>query len=112
MLRWLMSLALLAALAPTPAVAGGFYNLKIGLNGMLTGPLDPFASMIWPSENPEDLPGAPVTNRMCGLVVGTMIGVFRVFAGATDVVTSPLWVIPSYSPEPRFQIIPGFDYEQ
>ena len=111
--RTVTVLALLATLSVAgPASADGFHNLLIGLNGILTFPADPVMQVVHPPEVLEDMPLFPVTGRICGLVIGSIQGVYRAFAGATDVVTSPLIVFPSFSPEPRYQLIPGFEYEE
>jgi ABC-type uncharacterized transport system permease subunit len=112
MRRTVTVLALLATLSVAgPARAGGLYNLLIGLNGMLTFPADPVMQVVHPPEALEDMPLFPVTGRICGLVIGTIQGAYRVFAGATDVVTSPLIVVGSVSPQPRYELLPGFEYE-
>jgi hypothetical protein len=113
MRRTVIVLATLATLSVgTPARAGGLHNLLIGLNGLLTFPADPVMMVVTPPEQLEDMPGFPVTGRIAGLFVGTLQGGYRAFSGATDVVTSVLIVIPSFSPQPRFQLIPGFAYEE
>lgn len=112
MQRTILSLALAALLAsPGMARAGGTTNLLAGLNSLITFPADFVMPVIQPPENLEDMPGYPVTGRMLGFVGGLFQGTYRAFAGVTDLVTFPFWVVKSYSPEPRFQVIPGFEYE-
>jgi hypothetical protein len=104
--------AVLSMLAVTsPAHAEGWNNLKAGVNGILTFPADPVALTITPPEKLEDMPGYPVTGRVVGLVAGTLLGGFRLLAGVYDVGTFPFWVLPTFSPEPRFELIPGIEME-
>jgi ABC-type uncharacterized transport system permease subunit len=104
---------LLAALSvAAPARAGGLQNLLIGLNGLLTFPADPVMMVVTPPEQLEDMPAFPVLGRIAGLVVGTLQGGYRAFSGATDVVTAAFIVVPSFSPQPRYQLIPGIEFEE
>lgn len=112
MRRLAVFVAVLSVLAVTsPARANGMNNLKAGVNGILTFPADPVALTITPPEKLEDMPGYPVTGRVVGLVAGTMLGGFRLIAGVYDIIVFPLWVLPTFSPEPRFALIPGIEQE-
>jgi hypothetical protein len=112
MRRLVVCVTVLSMLAvASPAHAEGMNNLKAGVNGILTFPADPVMLTIIPPEKLEDMPGYPVTGRICGLVAGTMLGGYRLLAGVYDVVTFPIWVLPTFSPAPRYELIPGIEME-
>jgi hypothetical protein len=103
--------ALLVLSIGAPAGAGGMNNLKSGVNAILTWPADPVMMVVTPPEKLEDMPGFPVTGRIAGLFGGTLLGAYRLTAGVYDLVFFPFWVLPAFSPSPRYELIPGIEYE-
>ncbi len=107
-----VSLALLVALAAAPSArAEGIQNLVTGLNGILTFPADPVMQVYLPPEKLEDMPLYSVTGRIAGLFAGTLQGAHRALAGVYDVVLSPFVIFPVLSPQPRYELVPGIEYE-
>ena len=94
-----------------PAGAAGMNSLKSGVNSILTFPADPVMLVVTPPEALEDMPGFPVTGRIVGLFGGTLLGAYRLTAGVYDLAFLPFWVLPTFSPIPRFEVIPGIEYE-
>ncbi len=101
-----VSLTLLVALA-----GSGCQSLRTGLNGILTFPADPVMQVYLPPEKLEDMPLYSVTGRIAGLFAGTLQGTYRALAGVYDVVLSPFVIFPVLSPPPRYELIPGIEYE-
>ena len=108
MVRGIAVLALisLGAMAATPAQARGLEGFLAGLNGVITAPADPVSHVIQPLEDFVEVPGYPFTGRVLGLVSGTLLAAYRTTAGLLDIALTPLWVVPTLSPEARFEIIP------
>ncbi len=107
-----VSLAVLAALAASPSArAEGIQSLLTGLNGILTSPADPVMQVYLPPEKLEDMPLYSVTGRIAGLFAGTLQGTYRALAGVYDLVLSPFVIFPVLSPPPRYELIPGIEYE-
>jgi hypothetical protein len=107
-LPWLAVLLL----AASPVRAAGLEGLLLGLNGILTAPADPVSHVVVPLEDFAELPAHQVTGRLLGIVSGTLLATYRVVAGAFDVALTPLWVVPTLSPEPRFRILPLLEDER
>ena len=105
------ALALLLSLTPAPASATGLNNFYAGVQGLATFLADPVMDVIYPPEAYEDLPLYPVTGRVFGLVSGTLLGAYRLAMGAFDVALTPLWILPTMSPAPRWELIEGVEYE-
>ena len=93
------------------ANAEGVNNLLAGINGLVTFPVDPVNSSIYPPDEFDDLWGAPVTPHMAGFFQGTLLMLYRATMGALDIAFFPFWVFPTLSPEARFEIIPGYEIE-
>ena len=117
MKRWIRTLVCAGALLPwaTPAVAqaegflgymaGTANQLLVGFQSVIFSPLDPVAETIWPPEEFEDMPAAPVTSRVVGAGAGLMLGGYRLLMGATDLILSPIPMDP-VSPTLRFTLFP------
>jgi len=103
------ALALAIAQPAAPARADGFNSLFAGINGLLTFPADPIVDVVEVPEDLQDLPLRDVTGRVIGLFVGSGVGLYRAFFAAADVALFPLWVVPTLSPEARFEIIPFYE---
>jgi hypothetical protein len=97
---------------PMSASAGGSDALY-GLNGVITCPADPFIGMIAGDQfDLVDIPVVdPVTDRVIGLVTGTVILPVRLLTGLADILTSPMTglVRGPYSPDAYFELLPGLD---
>ena len=117
-MRGLLALTALAAWLATAGSAaaappGGkiYQNLIAATNGLLTAHMDPIMQVVYPPDDFEYVWGYPVTARALGLVSGTAMMVYRLTGAVYDIVVAPFWIFPVLSPEPRFEIIPGADYE-
>ena len=88
----------------TPAEARGLSGLLIGVNGILTAPADPFRHVLFPLEDYVDFPGFPYTARALGLVSGSLLAGYRAFMGGVDIALTPLWIVPTLSPEPKIEL--------
>jgi hypothetical protein len=86
-------------------------NVLAGFNGLLTAPADPVMSFIDPPSELEGLPGAPETAHFVGFFQGIVMVPYRTVMGALDIAFAPLWVFPTLSPEPRFDLVPGYEIE-
>ena len=85
----------------------GFANqVLVGSQSVLFAPLDPVAETIWPPQELEDLPAAPVTSRVVGAGAGLLLGGYRLLLGATDLILSPVPMDP-VSPTLRFSLFPN-----
>jgi hypothetical protein len=93
----------------TPAHAKGFGGFLAGLNGVLTAPADPVRHVISPPEDFDEVPVPEVSGRVLGIFSGTLLAGYRAATGALDIALTPLWVIPTLSPEPGIKLIPGSD---
>jgi len=109
--RLAAALITLALCPAPPAHADGVNSLLAGINGLITFPADPVADVIHVSEDLQDTPWRPVSGRVVGLLLGTGVGLYRATFGALDVVLFPLWIVPTLSPEARFEIIPFYEVE-
>lgn len=81
-----------------------------GVNGIITWPADPVMLAVRPTDEMRDMPGGVVTGRVIGFFAGTLQGVYRVVTGTLDVALCPLSFFPMFSPEPRYQVIPGWEH--
>ncbi len=102
---------LLIMLAGGSAQAEGFKSLAAGVNGIATFLADPVIQAIEGPEEYEDEPYPKVLGPFYGFLAGTAKGFYRLIGGIYDVVLFPLWVAPTLSPPPRFDIIPGIEIE-
>jgi hypothetical protein len=117
-MRALLVFAAVAGLltsAGTAGAAGGgkIYQNWIGaLNNLIEAPTEPIMQVIEPpGDFDEDMPGYPVTPRIFGFFSGTAMAIYRITGAAYDIVVSPFWIFPVLSPEPRWELIPGAEYE-
>jgi hypothetical protein len=99
-----MGLALcVTVLWANPAEANGWNNLKAGVQGIIQFPADPVIHIFTPPEDfIDELPAGRYTAHILGLFSGTLLAVYRVGMGATDIVLAPFWVFPTMSPEARW----------
>jgi hypothetical protein len=95
-----------------PARSAGIEGLWLGVNGLLTFVADPVVETIFPPEDFEDFPGNEVFRYPFGFLSGTILGTYRAISGVLDVALTPLWIVPSLSPEPRYDVIPFYDFEE
>jgi hypothetical protein len=105
------ALALALTYPALPARADGFNSLFAGINGLLTFPADPIVDVIEVSEDLQDLPLREVTGRVIGVFLGSGVGLYRATFAAADVLLFPLWVVPTLSPEAKFEIIPFYEVD-
>lgn len=110
--------ALLTAMAfASPAAAGAFTDyldstantFLIGVNGVVTTPADPVMGAVSPMSEYESLPLAPASGWFFGAMQGTVLGLYRVTMGVFDMLFAPLPMV-TLSPEPRYSVVPGFEY--
>ena len=83
-----------------------------GVNGVITWPADPVMLTINPTEEMSSMPGGVVTGPLVGFGAGTLLGLYRLGTGALDMVLAPLSFFPMFSPEPRYQVIPGWEHQE
>lgn len=81
-----------------------------GANGVITWPADPVMLAVRPTEEMRGMPGGVVTGPVTGFFAGTLLGVYRLVTGSLDLVLAPLSFFPMFSPEPRYQVIPGWEH--
>lgn len=77
-----------------------------GLNGIITFPVDAFG---FTAEGPEvfaDLPYPAVTGRVVGFGAGTLLGIYRLLLGVSDLALAPVPYMPMLGPVPRYKILP------
>ena len=82
-----------------------------GLNSVVTAPADPVMSTVDPPEEYETLPAPEFSGRFIGFFQGTIMLAYRTGMGALDMVLAPIPIV-ILSPEPRYQAIPGFEWEE
>jgi hypothetical protein len=82
-----------------------------GVNGLITWPADPVMLAVRPTDEMRSMPGGVVTGPVTGFFAGTLLGIYRLATGALDVTLCPLSFFPMFSPEPRYQVIPGWEHE-
>ncbi len=82
-----------------------------GVNGVITWPADPVMLAARPTEEMRSMPGGVVTGPVTGFFAGTLLGVYRLVTGSLDIVLAPLSFFPMFSPEPRYQVIPGWEHQ-
>lgn len=108
MRKFALLLGLTFALSASPALAGGFDldtvrdNASAGAESVLTSPAAPVLGVIH-GDDLLGLPLAPVTDRVVGLVTGSVGGAFALVTGAVDLffaVPAGLVGIEPVSPEP------------
>lgn len=105
------TLVLVALAFSTPARAEGLNNLFAGINGILTFPADPIVMLVTPPEDWEELPAHTVTSRLLALPAGVLLGTYRASMAVFDIAFFPFWAFPTMSPEARWGLIPGVEYE-
>jgi hypothetical protein len=81
-----------------------------GAHGIITWPADPVMLAVRPTDEMRSQPGGVVTGPVTGFFAGTLLGVYRLVTGALDVALCPLSFFPMFSPEPRYQVIPGWEH--
>lgn len=82
-----------------------------GLNSVITSPADPVMSVVEPLAEYKELPAGSVTGRFVGAIQGSVLAVYRGSTGLLDMLFAPM-PIAILSPEPRYQPIPGFEWEE
>ena len=85
-------------------------NLGTGLNGVITFLADPVMDVVEPPKPLAELPAGAVTGRILGFPAGILRGLWRATSGIIDFVFAPL-PHTVMSPEPRFSVVPGFEYD-
>jgi hypothetical protein len=117
MRRWLgrvvaCSASLLALGLPGAAPADGLQNLKAGTTSVIEAPADVVWHVISPPDDfVEELPAGQVTGRMVGVFSGPLLAIYRLGMGVTDLLFAPIWVFPVMSPEPRWELFEGVEYQ-
>lgn len=109
MKKFFISLAAgaLCLAASSTTWAGDFNGVDqalIGVNGVLTSPVDPIVGLIEGHRAFAFPVVAPVTTRLGGLAVGAVHGALRLATGALDIVLAPL-PVTSVSPPPRVDLV-------
>ncbi len=100
------------ATAALPAGADGMQNLKAGFTSVTEAPADIVWHVIYPPDDfVEELPAGQVTGRMVGVFSGPLLAVYRFGMGVTDLLFTPIWVFPVMSPEPRWPLFEGVEYQ-
>src|SRR6185503_19817156 len=94
-----LSLLAIGLAAPGVAPAAGLEGLAAGVNGLLTAPADPIAYLIEPPEYFDEVPLPQLSGRVLGVVSGTMLAAKRAGLDVLDIALTPLWVVPTLSPE-------------
>ena len=102
---------LLTMLAGGAAQADGIKSLAAGVNGIATFLADPVIQAIEGAEEYEDEAFPTVMGPFYGFLAGSAMGFYRLLAAVYDVALFPIWVAPTLSPAPRFDIIPGIEVE-
>jgi hypothetical protein len=82
-----------------------------GVNGIITWPADPVMLAVRPTDEMRSMPGGVVTGPVTGFFAGTLLGVYRLVTGTMDIALAPLSFFPMFSPEPRYQVIPGWEHQ-
>jgi hypothetical protein len=82
-----------------------------GLNSVITAPADPVMNVVTPPEEYQKLPAGEYTGRFVGMLQGTFMLAYRMGMGTLDMVLSPIPIV-ILSPEPRYQPIPGFEWDE
>jgi hypothetical protein len=82
-----------------------------GVNGVITWPADPVMLAVEPTDEMRSMPGGVVTGPVTGFFAGTLLGVYRLVTGTMDIALAPLSFFPMFSPEPRYQLIPGWEHQ-
>lgn len=82
-----------------------------GLNSVITAPADPVMNVVTPPEEYESLPVGAVSGRFFGFFQGAILLAYRTGMGALDMVLAPIPIV-ILSPEPRYQPIPGFEWDE
>lgn len=101
---------ILALVAAGAAHAEGFNNFLAGLNGVVTAPPEPVMHVIDPPETLRELPGGMWVARPLGLLTGTGQLIYQTMMGALDIAFTPFWVMPTLSPEARWQMFSDLEY--
>ena len=82
-----------------------------GVNGLITMPADIVMETVDPIEEFQGLPRGEVTSRPFGLIHGLVFSLYRATTGMLDMVFAPFPFVV-LSPEPRYAVVPGFEYEE
>jgi hypothetical protein len=82
-----------------------------GTNGIITWPADPVALTMNPTDEMRSMPGGVVTGPVTGFFAGSLLGIYRLVTGVLDIGLAPLSFFPMFSPEPRYQVIPGWEHQ-
>jgi hypothetical protein len=90
MRNFVVLLGLAFVLSASPAFAGDFLdasatNAKAGAEAVLTSPVAPAFGVFY-GDPVLNLPCAPVTDRLVGLVTGSVAGAFSLATGLVDIV--------------------------
>lgn len=105
-------LSVILVLVSSPVLAKdmeytGVDQALMGFNGVLTSPADPVMGLLMGNDMvaaPWFV--APVTDRVVGVVTGSLGAVHRVIFGTFDMLMSP-FPVTHVSPDPRFRVVPG-----
>jgi hypothetical protein len=81
-----------------------------GLNSVVTVPADPVMGLAEPPKEYTKIPGV-VPGHVLGAIQGVILGAYRGTMGALDMAFAP-FPMAILSPEPRYQPIPGFDWDE
>ncbi len=82
-----------------------------GLNSVITSAADPVMSVVDPPAEFDTLPAAPVLGRFIGVFQGMVMAAYRGSTGVLDMLLAPIPIV-ILSPEPRYQPIPGFEWDE
>lgn len=109
-LRALLLCGLAAWLPAAAARADGVNNFLAGVNGLLTFPADPVMDAIHPPKQIQGLPGR-YTEHLVGFASGLGFGVYRAWMGYVDIALSPLWFLPTLSPQAHWDLLPFYEIQ-
>lgn len=84
----------------------------IGVNSLLTFPADPVLGVVTPREEFDELPAAPVSKRVVGLLQGTLLAGYRVGMGTLDMAMCWITSGKMLSPKPQFRVFPGIEHTE
>ena len=110
----LVAAALLAA--PAHAVDWGesgrgvANRAGVGLNGVITSPVDPVMDTVRPRDEFKEMAGGAVLAYPVGLGQGLMLGILRISTGAFDVLFCWVPDINTTTPVPKYMIIPRAEH--
>ncbi len=81
-----------------------------GLNSVVTVPADPVMGAAKPRKEYTEIPGV-VPGHVLGALQGVVLGAYRGVMGSLDMAFAP-FPIAILSPEPRYQPVPGFEWDE